>query len=185
MTRFLDRIASLPILFLSGACEAQMIMVPCDRPIAAMAPIHFAHHTVKRHVAHRGGRRGVIHALHLVSGRAMCAVWLGAGSTNANLPDDFNRAYGGGYFEESADTDLGGEEGAGSFGGAGGSGGSDTPPGLIYLTPHDTPPVTPIEPVVPITPIAPAVPEPSTVLMLLMGMASLGFWHRTKKEKLI
>lgn len=182
MSRFLDRLASLPIIFISGACEAQMVYVPCDLPIVAMAPVHFRPHPVKRVVAHRGGRRGVMRALHLVAGREMCAVW-GEGLTDANLADDFDHAFGGGEPYFGGGGDFGGDEGApGWFGGFGGGGGSDVGPLFLVETTPLTPdtPLIPITPIVPIAPITPPVPEPSTWAMFLAGLSAIGFlkWKR-------
>lgn len=186
MRRFLDRLASLPIIFISGACEAQMVMVPCELPIAAMAPVHFAAHPVRhRHVAHRGGRRGAQHALHLVAGSTMCAAWVGEGETYGNLGDDFNHTFGGGSFEnDGSAADLGGDEGGGGFGGGFGGGGKSQAP--IFVVDF-TPPLKPLVPPAPDCcgpttppPVGPPVPEPATWALMAIGLSALGFlkWRR-------
>jgi hypothetical protein len=178
MRRFLDRLASLPILFISGACEAQMIMAPCELPIAAMASVHFEHHSIKhvRHVAHRGAHRRTPHSFHLVTAGALCPISLDEGETNG-LADSYARdfgadsAFGGGW-------GGGGEGGEGGGFGGGGEGDSDAQP--IFLV--DAPALAPIGPITPpeccgppiISPSSP-VPELSTWAMLIAGLAAIGF----------
>lgn len=127
----------------------------------------------------------MMHALHLVAHRPMCAVWSG-GLDNGNI-SDLDHAFGGGESYFGGGSDLGGDEGGG-FGGGGGSG-SDAQPDLFLLT-LDTPPtpdmpititpITPLTPIVPITPITVAAPESSTWFMVALGFVALGFlkWKR-------
>ena len=201
MTRFLDRLASMPILLLSGGCGCcGTVMVPCDysipvHPMVHIAPaVHAKTHHVKRHIAHRGGRRGVMHALHAVATAArptMCAIWLNEGTENVSLVD-YDHAFGGGSdFGGGYGSGFGGDDEGGGFGGLGGeSGGSDTIPDLFLLT-LDTPPIVTPPDVTPSPPFSPpccgptppvvvSVPETSTYLMMVMGLFGVGWlkWRR-------
>jgi hypothetical protein len=189
MRRFLDRLASLPILFIAGGCEASVVMVPCELPIVAMAPVHLAPHPVKHahHVAHRGAHRRTPHSFHLVTAGALCPAWVGEGQTDglANaFAHDFGdgSAFGGGGYGGGE----GGEGGAGGFDGAGGfgGGGSDFSPFVLV----DAPALPLLTPIIPPpdccgptpAPLPTPVPEPSTWILMLAGFAALALyrWRR-------
>lgn len=168
--------AAIFALLVAGQASAQTVWVPCGLPIAAMAPVHFTPHPIVRHVAHRGGRHGVMRALHLVANRAMCAVWQGIGLTNESLNDAYARSFGGdwpsGGGGGGGGDDFGGAGPFGDFGGGGFGGQGGTPPILVFFTPET--PTTPLLPLVPVTPATP-VPEPSTLVLMLIGFACIGF----------
>lgn len=188
MRRFIDRLASLPIILIGGAAEAAVMWVPCDYtipapPLAHIAePVHFAPPHVKRHVAHRGGRRGVMHALHAVAARSMCPIWVTGGLVDGgDVGPEFGHQFG--------DSDLADDETGTGYGpergdvflnsGGGGFVGGDTASGFLAFTQpvggFDLPnvPITPPCLDCAPTPTPTPIPEPSTVWLCLAGFAAL------------
>lgn len=180
------KIAALLSILAAAPAAAQTILVPCDLPIARLAPIHFkAHlrHPLHKHHRHKHpvGKRGRL-GLHFALSRGLCPVFVG--EALLPLPEDLGgpageEPFGGDYPIESWGADYGGE-GSGWFGGFGGGGGGfggDVPPWIFVV---DTPPLVPIGPIVPPpwTPCVPPpvptpVPEPATWLLILAGFAAI------------
>jgi hypothetical protein len=182
VTRFLDRLASMPLLLMSGTAGAGTVFVDCGDyaipapPVAHIAPVAHVHHKPTKHAhRHAAGRHGARMALS----HRMCPVWL---DETLGGPEGFVPYAGGEPIENTAETDLGGFGGAaGGFGGGGG-GGSDVPPIFAIIpsvTPPDSPPFVPPFIPPPSPPPSP-VPELSTWVLMLVGLASLGFlrWRR-------
>ena len=186
MKNFLDSLASMPLLLMSGTAGAGTIYVDCNYAIPAPPLTHLASkvqfhakwhsHKHKHAGGHHGARMALLHQ--------MCPVWLDEGTTNVSLVDydhDFGgwSDFGGGY-----DSGFGGDAEGGGFGGlSGGSGGSSIPPDLFLIT-LDTPPiVTPpplFSPPCCGTPVV-AVPETSTWLMVGLGLLALVFAKKVQK----
>jgi hypothetical protein len=185
-------VSAVAVIASVQASVAIVTMVPCGDyvmpapPLAHIAtPVHFKAHRPVRHHVHRGGRRGVMRALHAVAAasRPMCPVWLdeSLGGPAGAVPAGW-----GGWSEGGFGGFGGGEEGAGGFGAGGGGGGSDiqipffvvdfTPPGPP-VTQTFTPPCIDCGP--PISTPTP-VPEMSTWIMAALGFSALGIlrWRR-------
>ena len=204
MTRFIDRLASLPIIMIAGACEASIVMVPCDVSLSAHpsaaehVAVHKAHVTHKHH-KHRhpkvGGRRG----LHLAIARGMCPVYTMGEELGGPAGGG---AFGGGWFEgfegstSSALDDYSGF--AAGFVGVGGAVNGDdsnfelASPIAVYQTNNTTQVVEIFQEIAPPPLVPPCdwtpppcngvtpVPEASTWAMMLAGFAALIFmrWRR-------
>lgn len=181
------RLSALIFALAATPAAAQIVFVPCDYPLPvhASAAVHVASahrwraHKVRAKAHHRhlafgvGGRRG----LHLAATQGMCPVYLS--SEELGGPAGFG-AFGGGWVEETAGTDLGGI--GGDFAGAGvGIGGGDlgSPQLAVYQTNQTTEVVEIIQEVIPPPfvprppPIPTPIPETSTWLMLSLGFAAL------------
>ena len=203
MTRFLDRLASLPLFMLgSTACSAGLVYVPCEDYAVPVAPVahiaahthlkahpHKHHHRTHKRVAGVGGRRG----LHLAIARGMCPIY--TMDEELGGPEG-SGSFGGGWFEETAETALGAVSGDSDMGLAGGGyvvgvwavGEFEESSQLaVYQTNTTTQVVETITNIITSRTVvetsgstATAAPEPSTYAMMLAGFAALMFfrWRR-------
>ena len=192
--KFIDRLASLPLFMLgSTACSAGLVYVPCEDYAVPVAPVahiaahahlkahpHKHHHRTHKRVAGVGGRRG----LNLALSRGMCPIYVDDEELGGPAGSG---AFGGGWFEETAGTELGfGDSNFGVGGGdvdgiAGGTGGLVDVENSSQLVVYQTDTTTQVVETITVTPIIPTpVPEPSTYAMILAGFAALMFfrWRR-------
>ena len=194
MTRFIDRLASMPLLLLSGGCGCcGTVMIDCNYAIPAPPLTHLAskvqfhakwHYHKHRHAAgHHGARMALL--------RGRCPIFLNEGGDNAGLGDSYNRYFGGDSIGWGGGDDFGGYGPGSGFGGvSGGSGGgSSIPPDIFLITDYYTPsPVTTQLVTPPVSPpccgstppVVVSVPETSTWMMMVMGLLGMGWlkWRR-------
>ena len=183
MTSFIDRLAYMPLLLMSGAAGAGTVYVDCQYQIPAppmvkiAPPVHVRARPMKHHHKRAAGHHGARTALT----HRMCPVWLDEGTTNVSLGEDRD-----GYLDSGGsfmgggpgDFDTGGDSGWGAGGGLGG--GSNVQPDLFLITDY----VAPLSPAFTpsccgSTPIV-AVPETSTCLMMVMGLFGMGWLKRRR-----
>jgi hypothetical protein len=181
-----NRARAFALIFALAASPAAsaVIYVPCDLPLAHVAPVlHFKAHVRRPHRRHHhrhpAGKRGRL-GLHFAIAHHLCPVFVGG--SLLPLPEELGGPAGAEYYGgdwvpfEIADTDLSGDEGYfGSFEGGGSAGGgdwTDFPIVLIERPPLIPPPfVTLYVPPSSSTPV----PEPATWLLFAIGMAAMGF----------
>jgi hypothetical protein len=218
MKRFF--VSTVAVMFSLQTAAAGTIWVPCDKPLTLLGPVALHHYpahltvgkkktTIRPAVHKHGGRKGVLHALHLVAKapahRGMCPVWLDEGLNNAQASSDTHGGFGGGGSIGGFGSDLGGEGGGGG-GGAGGGGGGGGPPltPFIPFTPVCTDFITCSTTII-VTPppgctgsscnttipgctencsTVVDTPELSTWGMMLIGFSSMGFVAFRRQRKL-